>query len=226
MGNAIAVIAMGLALAAAGCAGHAEDASTSPAANAPTGPMPPATNATLGIANVTTDGFHFLVPPLLGLGPANHTILTPKGATYQAQTFTWNATLHGKGLVTGAEIDLFLRITGTQVQAGGQDPGCTATATYYFTHNATQRGFVGGCGSLGLGTVTPGDRELRFAAPPDAFATPQLVGPGDGVVVQVTLQLENAGFAPTCYILGGPDWDSNVRFIGLNETVPSTPPAV
>lgn len=173
-------------------------------------------------ANVTTDRLHLLEPPLLGLRIANHTVLTPKGATYQAQTFFWNTTFRHDAIVTGADFDVFLRITGSQAQAGSQDPGCSAVATLVFTLNGTARAVNGGCGSVGVGVVAPGDRELRFAAPPDAFATSIRIYPHDEVQVQLTLYLDNPGFAPTCYIMGGPDFDSAVRLAGLNETYTPT----
>lgn len=171
--------------------------------------------------NHTTDTLHLLNPPELSLVQANHTILVPKGAAYQAQTFLWNTTLHHSGNVSAADFHLFFRLTGSQAQAGAQDPGCSVVATLVFTHNGTARGVSGGCGSLGLGVVPPGDRELSFAAPPDAFATPATVHPGDDVQVQLTVYLESPGFATTCYILAGPDHDSRMVLAGLNETLPA-----
>ncbi len=215
----VSLLAAVMALAA-GCATPVPDEGAADASAVTLAPAEaPRPQVAMGPVNRTTDTLHFLAPPSLGLDVANQTILTPKGATVQAQTFTWNTTLRNRATITGANVDVWLRITASQAQAGGQDPGCTAVATFYFIQNGTQRGVAGGCGSLGVGVVAPGDREVRFAAPPEAFSQPVEIYPGDGVIVQLTLYLASSSLSPTCYIMGGPGFDSGVRLYGLNETV-------
>ena len=218
----VPVIGLVVLVLAAGCASAPIDPSASTSASAPsTAPGGHLLNATPVLANATTSTLHLWAPPELGLALANHTIATPKGATYAAQSFAWNTTFHARANLTDAMVDLWLRVTGSQAQAGHTDPGCTVAVSYTFMLNGTARSVDGGCGSAGFGVVPPGDHEIRFGAPPASFATPIAIWPKDGVTVTLTLYLESPNLGVTCFILEAPGADSSVTFAGLNETVPA-----
>lgn len=174
------------------------------------------TIAPLLLQNATTDTLHLLEPPALGMSPANRTIAIAKGQ--MPQGFAWNATIRGVAVVTGADLVVWLRFTGSQVQAGANDPGCTVVATLTFTINGTATQVPAGCGSAGVGILTPGDVQLRFGPQPGAFATPLYVGPGDDVRLDLVIHTESPSVAPTCFILSDAEHDSRLRLVGLNET--------
>jgi hypothetical protein len=163
---------------------------------------------------------HLLAAPRAAFnGTGNATVAVAKGST--SQTFLWNTTVRHPADLTDAQASVWLRFTGTQLQAGNNhDPGCTLSITYILTLNKTAVGIDGGCASLGLGPIAIGTYRLNVSVPPAGFAAPLRVLPGDDIQVQVSLWTNtfSPDLGPTAYILtGSPAFDSRVRFVGASE---------
>lgn len=175
-------------------------------------------NATLANATPvpTTDTLYLLRAPSLNATlPENETVIAVKGA-YNAQTFVWNRTLNSTGNLSGGHLRLWLLLPHSAVQQGAaNDPGCTIHWILIVSWNGTQRTMDGGCGSLGMGTVPPGEYGFNITAPPITNRIP--VGPGADLRIQATVGLvqPNGGAA---YLMGGTGhFDSHLQLTGLAE---------
>jgi hypothetical protein len=167
----------------------------------------------------TAGTIHFLLAPDTNLTAprGNETLIAVKAAASGPQTFTWNRTVQRAANLTGAHTQAWLRLTQSAAQSGANnDPGCTLALTLLVVHNGTAAGFAGGCGSTGLGILTPGDHRIEFAAGPGAVAVRVL--PGDDLILQLTLGIELTGLGATAFLVGGTtERDTWVRLDGLAE---------
>jgi len=189
------------------------------------GPRTNATTLAHGAGNVTgpwTATLHLgLAPRLNASAPgANATVVAmPLAGVYPSQGMAFNTTLRGTANLTASLTAVWLRITQSNVQAGsGTDPGCSVALTVAVVRNGTAvASYAGGCGSLGVGVVPPGDHLVQFGSAPGAFPAVRL-GAGDGVVLTLTFYLSGPGLGPSAYVLAGSaERDSWVRLDGLRE---------
>lgn len=174
-------------------------------------------NATVPATSVLHLG---LAPSLNRTAPqGNDTIAMPLAPVYPQQGLRFNTTLLGNGTVTATSTSLWLRITQSNVQAGsGTDPGCSVALTVVVRHNSTDGYYGGGCGSVGIGVVPPGDHLVQFSSPPSAFGTGAPVSPGDDITFAFTFYLSGPGLGTSAYVLAGShENDSWVRVSGLAE---------
>lgn len=153
---------------------------------------------------------------------SNLTILATLSGAFP-QSFGWNATLNGTGNLSAARLVLWIDLQNSALQSGiGGDPGCSAAMTVTFTINGTALVQPGGCASIGMGAVPPGEHRLEFSTLLTSRPEGVLIAPGDGVRVQVDFGLslpQGVG-----HLLGGGDHDSGLRLAGLAEPVPASPP--
>ena len=211
-----------LAVLLAGCstggspAYERDSSSTSPAAAIPASPL---LNNSL---NATTDTLYLLAAPdMAEASPENQTVLGVKGA-YGAQTFSWNRTMNATGNLTGGFLRLWLLLPRSAVQQGAaNDPGCTIHWIVVLVWNGTQQVLDGGCGSLGMGTIPPGEYDFNITAPP--VPTGLLYGPGANLILQVEVGLVQPSGSPA-YLLGGTShYDSRLHLDGLAEPAGAAP---
>ena len=178
-------------------------------------------NVTLGAA-VTDTLWPTPKARLNASAEANLTILATLSGAFP-QSFAWNATFNGTGNLSSARLVLWLDLQNSALQSGiGGDAGCTAAMTLVLTLNGTATVQPGGCASLGMGSIPPGEHRLEFSALLTAFPDAAVVAPGDGVRVQVDFGLslpQGVG-----HLLGGADHDSGLRLVGLAEPVPPAAP--
>lgn len=222
---ACALAALLLAVPLAGCAapGAAPATGTGAAATASgTGHHP--TNGTAAPrppAPPRADQAHLLKAPLLNFTAphGNETVIATKSPLAGAETYVWNFTVLQAANLTGAHTHAWLRVTQSSPQSGAaNDPGCTLALTLVVRRNGTDAGYVGGCGSAGMGVLPPGDHLLEFAAPPGAVAVRVL--PRDNVFLELTLAVEAPGLGATAFLMGGSsERDTWVRLDGLREPV-------
>lgn len=214
----------------AGCSSN--DAALPIAASAThgTGSLALSLNRTLNATVlVQVNTLHLLAAPLTNFTApmGNETVIATKNGLTGSEYYLWNITVHQPAVLTGLRTSLLLRLTQSAAQSGGNnDPGCTATLTLIVRSNGTDTGYVGGCGSAGLGMLGPGDHRIEFASPPGAVPAVH-VGPGDGIFLQVGLHFAGSTLGPSGFLMGGNSTtDSWVRVNGLRETVVApAPPA-
>lgn len=213
-------VALVIALVLAGCTSTSETISTSTSLSSV-----PATGNLTQQVNLTvpsTATLHLMLAPGLNTSApvGDETVAMPLGALYPAQGIMFNMTMNGTGNLTGATSALWLRIAQSNVQAGSAtDPGCTVSLSVMVRHNGTDSYYAGGCGSLGVGVIPPGDHLIQFSSVPDAFPN-VILGPGDGVWLTFTIYLSGPGLGSSAYVLAGSqDRDSWVRLAGLEEPV-------
>lgn len=208
-----------LGLALAGCSQAPETDAVGAEVLAPLAADIAAGNATGNHSAVpATDRLHVVASTHLNTtGLANVTVVaTLAGAL--AQTLSWNTTLAGAGNVSLARLNLWVDLGASALHPGvGGDPACSASVTYIFTVNGTNLAQAGGCGSIGQGTVPPGEYLLDIGSPLTAFPAGLVLTPGDKVLVQVAFGFvfpQGQGF-----VLSGGDRSSALHLPGLAEPV-------
>lgn len=223
-GLAVRIPALVLVVLLAGCStgGSPQDEATSVTSTSTAQALDELANVTpLGL----TDTFYLLRTPDLNVTlPDNETTLAVKGA-YGAQTFVWNRTLNSSGNLTGGHLRLWLLLPRSAVQQGtANDPGCTVHWLAQVVWNETTRNLEGGCGSIGSGTIPPGDYAVNVTAPPPGNAIE--FGPGANLRIQATVGLvQPQGNA--VYLMGGnARYDSHVTLAGLEEPAVDPLPAL
>lgn len=207
-------------MACAGCSNPADldaPAGTS-TASVPGGPVDPDEPVSLDAVPAWTDTFHLHADRGLNKTPLpNRTVVATLGGVF-AQTFTWNATLAGGGNLTWGSLDVWVDLPSSAVQLGSNgDPNCSATLTFVFTRNGTNQAQGGGCGSLGSGSIPPGEYLLNLGGPMTSFPDGVQLAAGDGVLVQLTFTL--AFPQGQAYVLSGGDRNSRLWLDGLQEPV-------
>lgn len=221
-GAAIVLLASMLATSLAGCVGQESGTGTGTHASTSTTGTRPLGNATAPAnATVPTSAtLHLMQAPGLNASAprGNDTVAMPLAPLYPSQGIAFNTTLRGAGNLTAASTSLWVRVTQSNVQAGsGTDPGCSVALTVTVQHNGTPSSYAGGCGSLGIGVITPGDHQVLFASAPGALPG-VVVAPGDGIALTFSVYVSGPGLGASAYVLAGSqERDSYVRLAGLAE---------
>ena len=183
-------------------------------------------NLTAPIPTVSVLHFNRL-PTLNRSAPlAESPIALPLAPLTTGQVMTFNITLRGGGNITDALASIWLRLTQTNVQNGpGSEPNCGVSFTVTLVHNGTAAGYAGGCGSLGVGPIAPGDYQVQFGPTPGTFPVGTRAFKGDNLILTLAFYLTppSQGYG-AWFLCGSADRDSWVRLDGLREPIALPPP--